>query len=471
MRWFALLILAGMTVGAILVHGYHPGAEDAEVYLPSVWKLVDPALYPHDAALSQTQARLTVFPYLIAAPIRWLHVPSGAALLGWHALSIFLLLAGCREILRLCFQEEHAVWCGVALVAGLLTIPVAGTALYIMDQYLTSRSLATPGMVLTIAAVLGRKRRRAALWLLFTAAVHPLTGGLAAAYWAAFELGPHREAALALVPPVTPAYAEVLRGRPYLLVTKWAWHEWLGTLAPLVILGWFARLGRKYRLGPMEKACYALIAFQFVFTILALCVSLPARLLTLSRLQPMRSLQLTYILMFLFAGALLGKFLLRRRWWLWASLFLPLCGGMGYAQMELFPASPHLEWPWAGPGNPWARAFEWVRRNTPVNAQFALDPEHMRKPGEDQHGFRALAQRGRLADAVKDAGPVSLDPNLAPGWLEQVNAQRGLDRFGPEDFQRLRARYGVNWVLLDRTLPPDLVCVYHAQNLYVCRID
>ena len=40
------LLLAALTVGAVLVHGYHGGAEDAEIYLPGVLKQLNPALFP-----------------------------------------------------------------------------------------------------------------------------------------------------------------------------------------------------------------------------------------------------------------------------------------------------------------------------------------------------------------------------------------------------------------------------------------
>ena len=44
-------------------------------------------------------------------------------------------------------------------------------------------------------------------------------------------------------------------------------------------------------------------------------------------------------------------------------------------------------------------------------------------PGEDQHGFRAIAQRSMLADAVKDSGAASMFPKLAEDWATQVDAQ------------------------------------------------
>ena len=469
-----LALLAALTVGAVMVHGYHPAAEDAEVYLPSVFKLLDPSLYPHDADFALAHVRLTLFPYLVAVSIRLSHLPVWIVLLAWHLASIFLFLWACQRIARLCFRESHAAWGGVALVAGLLTIPVAGTALYIMDQYFTSRSLATPGIILMLAAALEGKRWRAALWVFFTAAVHPLMGALAAALWGAYELARVRHGAApagaVLLIPFAPVREEVLTRLPYHIITNWAWYEWLGALAPLVILAWFGRVGRRLRLGPMEAVCRALLLFQAVFLGLALVVCLPG-LATLSRTQPMRSLHLVYILMFLFIGCLLGKFVLKRRAWRWAVLMVLLCGGMWSAQRQLFPATPHLEWPWVKSPNEWVQAFEWIRANTPKDALFALDPEHMNLPGEDQHGFRVLAQRSRLADAAKDSGPASLMPELAGEWIEQVNAQRGIESFQAADFRRLKAKYGVDWVLLHDAPPEGLACPYQQGSLFVCRIE
>jgi len=43
-----------------------------------------------------------------------------------------------------------------------------------------------------------------------------------------------------------------------------------------------------------------------------------------------------------------------------------------------------------------------IRLQTPRDAVFALDPNYMLIAGEDQHGFRAIAERSALADALKD---------------------------------------------------------------------
>ena len=115
----------------------------------------------------------------------------------------------------------------------------------------------------------------------------------------------------------------------------------------------------------------------------------------------MRYLHLLYLIFFLLGGGLLGRYVLDRHLYRWVLLFVPLAAGMFYAQLQLFPATAHLELPWAAPKNSWLQAFAWIRENTPVDSLFALDPHYVELPGEDYHGFRALAERSVLADYVK----------------------------------------------------------------------
>ena len=475
-----LLALAGMSVGALAVHGYHPGVEDAEIYLPGILKLLRPSLYPHNAEFFQSHAGMTLFPHVIAASIKLTHLPVEWALLGWQLLSIFVLLLACRRIAELCFRENYAAWSAVTMVACLLTLPVAGTALYIEDQYVTSRSLSTPAALMAVACTFGGNYVAAALWIAFMAAVHPLMAFFATSYLAVFLVMRHGRRlwrwrlegfAAVLFPPLSPAYEAVLRTRPYFLITNWAWYEWVGILAPFGVLAWMSRVAQRYRLGPMRAACRALIVFEGVFFALSLVISVPGRFEYLSEIQPLRCLHLLYILLFLFGGGLVGKFLLRDRVWRWAIVILPLCAGMWLTQRDLFAASQHLELPWTAPRNAWAQAFDWVRHNTPENAYFALDPESHRLPGEDEHGFRAMAQRSMLADDGKDSGAVSMFPALAAEWSEQMNAELGWENFKLADFERLKRRYGVDWVVVAQPGVPGLTCPFQNRRLLVCRIE
>src|ERR1035437_8313359 len=139
-----------------------------------------------------------------------------------------------------------------------------------------------------------------------------------------------------------------------------------------------------------------------------------------TRLQPMRSLHLLYAIFFILLGGLIGEYGIKKSTWRWVALFVPLALIMVLVQETTFPASQHVEWPGSNNGNTWMSAFLWIRYHTPKDAVFATDPNYMARPGEDAHGFRAVAERSVLADSVKDSGAVSLFPRLATEWQSQV---------------------------------------------------
>jgi hypothetical protein len=185
----------------------------------------------------------------------------------------------------------------------------------------------------------------------------------------------------------------------------------------------------------------------------------------------MRSFHLVYIVFFVLVGGLIEEYVLRRSVWRWLGLFLPLAAGMWLLQRSAFPASPHVEWPGVRSGNTWASAFLWIRDHTPKDAVFALDPDYMLRPGEDMHGFRAVAERSALADLVKDSGAVSLFPRLADDWKRQTQAASGWETFQLRDFQKLAAEYPVTWILTRSPGPSGAACPYQNRDLAVCRIE
>jgi hypothetical protein len=201
-------------------------------------------------------------------------------------------------------------------------------------------------------------------------------------------------------------------------------------------------------------------------------VTIHDRLIAFARFQPLRSLQIVYVLLILIGGGFLGRWLLKGRAWLWLAVCLPLSAGMFYASRQLFPATPQIEWPGISPTNDWMKTFAWIKANTPTDAIFALNPEYMNLPGENYQGFRGLAERSMVADAVRDAGVVTYFPDsaIAEHWQEQVNAQQGWSNFQSADLERLRAKYGVSWVVLDQKGDLGLDCPYANATLRVCRL-
>jgi hypothetical protein len=328
---------------------------------------------------------------------------------------------------------------------------------------------------------------RAFLWVAFAGSVHPLMWVFPSSFSlllvAMDRLEKYQEktaaagiAGLLLLPgiPLAPLpslpYQQVARLHGYFYIQNWAWYEWVGIVAPLGLFWWFARVARRRQLSTLERVSRALVVYGLIYFAIALVFDLPARFEVLARLQPLRSLHLLYIVMFVVIGGFAGEYVLRDRVWRWLLFFVPLGVGMFLAQRALFPASAHVEWPGAAPKNPWAQAFVWVRQNTPTDAVFALDPEYMNVPGEDEIGFRGLAERSRLADWVKDNGVVSMFPPLADKWWTQVQAQTPWKNFRPGDFSRLKKEYGVSWVVVQQPGVDGLDCVYQNAAVRVCRI-
>ena len=105
-----LVILWLLTLGALLVAGYHPYAEDAEIYLPGVEKIFHPELFPAGQEFFLSHARLTLFPNLIAFSLRVTHLPMETGLFLWHVASIFGNWAGCSFRTRAPGGAECAWW-------------------------------------------------------------------------------------------------------------------------------------------------------------------------------------------------------------------------------------------------------------------------------------------------------------------------------------------------------------------------
>ena len=129
---------------AVAVHGYHLGADDAAIYVPAIKKAFDPQLYPYGSDFFEHHGRLSIFSSLVSGTAKLGHMPIDFAIFLWHILGIFLITLAAWRLASLCFENARARWSAVLVSAAVLTVPVAGTALVIMDPYLTARSLFYP---------------------------------------------------------------------------------------------------------------------------------------------------------------------------------------------------------------------------------------------------------------------------------------------------------------------------------------
>ena len=496
------LVILLFTLLGFAVMGYHPGLEDDGVYLAAVKADLNTALFQHNAAFFRLQTQATVFDEAVAGFVTATHVPLAWTELFWQFACLFAILWACNGIAQRLFREGRAQLAGVAMVAAMLTLPVAGTALYLADQHLHPRNVASALILLAVWRLVDegrweprwRRRGQAAALLALAFLVHPLMAAMGLSFcfflslalldpvharvtsWSESVADAWRGKAAALAPlgwlfsPATPAWRTALNGCRYYHLGDWTWYEWLGALAPLALFWLLWRVAERCGERLLARFALAVLAygtFQQCVAAILLAPSMPARL---APLQPMRYLQLVYFAMVLIAGCLLGKYGLKASAWRWAAYLVVINGGMMAWQIALLSASPHLELPWVRPANPWLQTFAWIRENTPADAYFALDPHYLEAKGEDFHGFRALAERSQLADTVKDAAVATQVPALGAEWARQVAAEQGWTRFGPADFERLKREFSVDWVVVANPQAAGLACRWHNGVLAVCRI-
>ena len=486
---FVLILL--FTAFGFAVMGYHPGTEDDALYLSAIKNDLNPALYPHDAKFFRIQLEATYFDRVVA----WSAHATGSSVattaLVWQFGALALTLFACLSIAGKLFAEQRAQWGGVALVAAMFTLPVAGTALFLADSHLHPRNVATALILLAVSRILNEKRWQAAALLLVSVLIHPIMAAMGISFcfflsmafsdpvqeWlrALFTARPSAQMA-SFIPlawifePASPVWLKAVQTRSYCYLYQWTWYEWLGALAPIVLFWLLWQLASKHKEDGLARFALAVFVYSLFQQAVAMVMLGVPQLVRLTPLQPMRYLHLVYYFLMLIAGCLLGKYLLHTKVWRWALFLLAVNGGMLTAQRSQFSGSEQLEMPGRGSANPWLQAFAWIRANTPTDAYFAMDPRYLAAEGEDYHGFRALAERSQLADAIKDTSVVMQVPELGPSWERQLAAQQGWSNFQLSDFERLKTEFGVNWVLVSNPAAAGLDCQWHNATLAVCEI-
>ncbi|WP_348266030.1 hypothetical protein P8936_08875 [Edaphobacter paludis] len=500
---FASILVTLLTAAVLLIHGYHPYAEDGGLYMAGIKRLLDPALYPHDPGFVTGHLRFSLFAPMVAALVRQSHLGLPVVLLLLHLASVWLVLFAAYLLAARCYDSVEARMGAVSLVATWITLPIAGTSLMLMDPYVTARSLSTPcvlfalvGMIdfLSSATQLRNRLRGLALCgasLVCAAAMHPLMAayGFGCVLVLGCVLSPIRRVRLwgtivlcltafgvasaiqALSPPADTIYRQVATTRFYWFLAAWHWYELLGLAAPLIILSIVG-----FRVCPETVAARrALARMSVICGVVAVAVALlfarpESATLAVARLQPLRIFQIVYIVMILAVGAALAEWLLQRHLWRWAIIFSVLSGIMFTAERRTFANSAHLELPWKTSQNQWEQAFLWIKQNTPKTAFFALDAHYITAPGEDAQCFRAIAERSALPDYSKDGGEASITPQLTSAWQTGEIVQARINT--ESDAQRTAALkpLGVTWVVLKREAITEFPCAYTNAEVKVCRL-
>jgi MFS family permease len=493
-----VLRLVGLTAAALLIHGYHLGVEDAEIYIPAARKLLDPTLYPYATEFFESHGHLSLFSPILALTARTTHLSMDWTVLAWYVLTVFAMLISCWMLAAACFTSERAKWCSVLVVTAVLTMPATNTALLLMDPYLTARSLSTPLTVFVLAQFLERRFAAVGIAMAVMATIHPQM-----VIYLVFLLGvmtlvemskpkvreevPVMASVTAIFTPLlslagmfptgfhlsaaTGPYREALYSRDYFFLSNWAWYHWLGMLAPMAILAWFWRADLRGTKPGFRQLSFAMLPFGLITLAFGLVFTSTHEFDMFARLQPLRSFHLITLVFVALLAGVVGEYAAKGRPWVLAAVSVPLAVGMFFVARDTYSSSPQIELPANTSSNTWVNALMWVRRNTPTNAVFAVDSRYFKDQGTDVHGFRAGAERSALADYFKDGGVVSLFPALAVEWKQMSDATYGLNHFQAADFRRLQQEYPVvSWTVIHGPAPMGMDCPYEERGYAVCRL-
>jgi hypothetical protein len=483
-----VVFISGLTILALLIQGYHPFVDDAAIYIAGIEKVIHPSLFPVHAEYVLPHLKHSLFSLALGWLVRGLHIPLRYTLFISYVASLWMMVFACWRLSRLLFSSPRGRAGAMLLMTASLTLPVAGSAIFILDPYLTARSFSTPLTLFAIAFALERRMLATAVCLFGAFILHPLMAAYAVGYVIVLALVRARRwrtlgaaAAGVMLLGFVASHAGTLLGasaayrvatvsRDYFFLDKWEWFEIFGLFPPLVAA--FIYLSRSnFRVRSNNGLIAAVSLYVGVLAILfAVCFTRTDNSFLLARLQVLRSFQIIYILFFLLLGSLLGQYVLGRRWWAWSSGFTAVAALMFTVQLSLYPALKHLEWPWARSHNPWAQAFFWIRDNTPRDAYFALDPYYQQMPQEDTLGFRAMTERSVLPDWSKDGGIAAIDPALAQQWWNQVTQTKDFSRWNDQQRIETLAPYGVNWIVLPAGMPTQFACPYQNSAVRVCHL-
>ncbi|WP_158749768.1 hypothetical protein, partial [Acidobacterium sp. S8] len=329
------MVLGILTPCVLFIHGYHPFADDAGIYVAGICKMLDPSLFTIDSSVVVAHTQWSIFSHIFAWALRITHIPLEIGLLAAYFLSIFAFLTGCLRLSRGIFKDPNLQW-GATLFAGaLFTLPVTATALSVMDPYVTARSFSTPFSLFALAACLGRDWKRAALWFLVAATLHPLMAAYLGTFLVTLIFVMERRwvwlataclsvfTGCALVhfvtrySPLPYGYREAVLTRDYFFLSNWHWYGLVGLLVPLLFMLLAAIRCSNVAVRNLCIAC--VVTGSAAIVISSFFVHTSGNFL-LARLQPLRSFELIYLSGILLLGGFFAQYLRGKRAFVGAAL-------------------------------------------------------------------------------------------------------------------------------------------------------
>jgi hypothetical protein len=467
--------------------GYRYGASDQALYIPSVLRHLDPALFPQDRVLISAHARLMVTDEILAGVVRLTGVSVQHLFFALYLASLLLLVAGASRIGGHLYRTRWAV---VALGAALtLRHAIAKTGANSLEGYFHPRQLAFAVGVLAVGAFFKRRERVAAALLLGAGLVHPTT-----AFWFTVWLGvavwfarPEWRKALAVAAavlavaggvalwrgplagrlmPMDADWLAVIADRDYLFPLAWPVDVWVTNLiaVPVIVVCWRARARARLTVAgetPIVAGALTLVVIFFAWLPFSAAHVAIAVQMQVTRVFWMIDFLGTVYLVWAFAEGTAAA--IGRRAVIAAMVILALSAARGvYGCFIQFPDRRVLAIDIQH--QDWRDAMAWARTTDPGSSWLA-DPHHAARYGST---VRAAGHRDVLIDVLKDPAIAMYDRPLAMRLADRQRALATLAWDTPDGARALARRYGLDYLVIDRKLALPLA--HQAGSLFIYRI-
>jgi hypothetical protein len=483
---FSFSLLLFLLLCTLNSAGYRYGASDLAFYVPAALEKLDPALFPRDGALIESQARLTMIDEVIAglARVTGLSLPPLFAAL--YALTLSLLFAGAWLIAARVYRSP---WTAAALLAALtLRHAIARSGTNTLEGYFHPRQLAFSLGTLAIAAVLRRKTAVAGTLVLAAGLLHPTTASWFAVWIAVAtyvnEPRARRPIAAASVAAIAAgawallagplagrlvimdaAWLATLETKDYLFPLEWPLYAWLLNLgyAPLVL--WIFRRRRDAGVlvdaerGAMVGCLALVIIFAIALPLNAAHLAIVVQLQTPRVFWMLDFWATVYAVWALAEGATLS---VRRSRMAIAVIAAFSITRSAYIKFIKFPERPIAEIGIAD--SEWGRVMAWAR-TTPRDSGWIAHPSHASLYGTS---LRVAGERDVLVEGVKDAAIGMYERDVAMRTHARLAEIDPFDGITPERARALGARYGLEYLVTAQSL--DLPLAFADGGLRVYRL-
>jgi hypothetical protein len=482
----AVCLLPFVLLATINSAGYRYGASDQAFYAPAILKRIDPALYPHDSALIQSQARLTLVDDVLGPLARATGVPLPTAFVVLQVSSLCLLAFAGFRIAGLLYRTE---WGAVALMAALtLRHAITKSGTNTLEGYFHPRQLAFAigalaivgflrgryGLMWVLVAVAGALHPTTALWFAIWLAVATILAeprlrrptavgvavGAAVGAWA-LVAGPLAGRLVRM----DPVWLETLGSKDYLFPLTWPATAWLVNLGYVPVILWiFWRRQAAGLLVPREGAlvagCLSLVAvFAATLPLNAVRVALAIQLQPARVFWMLDFLAVTYVVWAAAEGSAAGP--RRARMVALAILTLSLVRG-GYIMFVEFPDRRVAQIDVGD--DDWGRTMGWAKATRPDTGWLA-DPGHAARYGTS---VRVAARRDVFVEAIKDGAVGMYDRAVALRTRERVETLGEFTALTPERARALAQQYDLDYLVSEQRL--DLPVEFSSGLLRVYRL-